>query len=131
MEFINIIIYHLWHVKCWIGGASTTKQYKKISNSLQASPISLWLFSHLPFALVLMKWIDDAWLYEYDVCYILLHWFLIYLFLIFQELERKRKERAQAAYEKKKQLTKLRVKAEKVADEKLGPQLQVIAPIKY
>lgn len=78
-----------------------------------------------------MKWIDDAWLYEYDVCYILLHWFLIYLFLIFQELERKRKERAQAAYEKKKQLTKLRVKAEKVADEKLGPQLQVIAPIKY
>lgn len=58
-------------------------------------------------------------------------WILIVLFLFPQELERKRKERAQAAYEKKKQLTKLRVKAEKVADEKLGPQLEVIAPIKY
>lgn len=48
-----------------------------------------------------------------------------------QELERKRKERAQAAYERKKQLNKLRIKAEKVAEEKLGPQLEVIAPIKY
>ncbi|KAK7820981.1 60s ribosomal protein l13a-3 [Quercus suber] len=47
------------------------------------------------------------------------------------ELERKRKERAQVAYERKKQLTKLRVKAEKTAEEKLGPQLEVIAPIKY
>ena len=51
--------------------------------------------------------------------------------VVSQELERKRKERAQAVYEKKKQLNKLRVKAEKVADEKLGPQLQVIAPTKY
>jgi large subunit ribosomal protein L13Ae len=48
-----------------------------------------------------------------------------------QELERKRKERAQVAYERKKQLTKLRVKAEKTAEEKLGPQLEIIAPIKY
>jgi hypothetical protein len=48
-----------------------------------------------------------------------------------QELERKRKERAQVAYERKKQLTKLRVKAEKAAEEKLGPQLEIIAPIKY
>ncbi|XP_050243354.1 60S ribosomal protein L13a-1-like [Quercus robur] len=48
-----------------------------------------------------------------------------------KELERKRKERAQVAYERKKQLTKLRVKAEKTAEEKLGPQLEVIAPIKY
>nr|POE98488.1 60s ribosomal protein l13a-4 [Quercus suber] len=46
-----------------------------------------------------------------------------------KELERKRKERAQVAYERKKQLTKLRVKAEKTAEEKLGPQLEVIAPI--
>uniref|UniRef100_A0A0A0LXN4 60S ribosomal protein L13a n=1 Tax=Cucumis sativus TaxID=3659 RepID=A0A0A0LXN4_CUCSA len=48
-----------------------------------------------------------------------------------KELERKRKERSQAAYERKKQLNKLRIKAEKVAEEKLGPQLEVIAPIKY
>lgn len=48
-----------------------------------------------------------------------------------QELENKRKERAQLAYERKKQLNKLRVKAEKVAEEKLGPQLEIIAPIKY
>lgn len=48
-----------------------------------------------------------------------------------QELENKRKERAQVAYERKKQLNKLRVKAEKVAEEKLGPQLEIIAPIKY
>lgn len=34
-------------------------------------------------------------------------------------------------YERKKQLTKLRLKAEKVAEEKLGPQLDIIAPIKY
>ncbi|KAK3226088.1 hypothetical protein Dsin_005950 [Dipteronia sinensis] len=48
-----------------------------------------------------------------------------------KELEKKRKERAQITYEMKKQLTKLRVKAEKVAEEKLGPQLEIIAPIKY
>lgn len=48
-----------------------------------------------------------------------------------QELERKRKEKAQVAYERKKQLTKLRVKAEKVAEEKLGSQLDIISPIKY
>ncbi|PPS09212.1 hypothetical protein GOBAR_AA11431 [Gossypium barbadense] len=48
-----------------------------------------------------------------------------------KELERKRKERAQVAYERRKQLVKLRVKAEKVAEEKLGAQLEVIAPIKY
>ncbi|MBA0672481.1 hypothetical protein Goklo_025478 [Gossypium klotzschianum] len=48
-----------------------------------------------------------------------------------KELERKRKERAQVAYESRKQLTKLRVKAEKVAEEKLGTQLEVISPIKY
>ncbi|KAL0388227.1 UNVERIFIED_CONTAM: 60S ribosomal protein L13a-4 [Sesamum radiatum] len=44
---------------------------------------------------------------------------------------RKRKDRAQATYERKKQLTKLRLKAEKVAEEKLGAQLDIIAPIKY
>ncbi|XP_051130062.1 60S ribosomal protein L13a-4-like [Andrographis paniculata] len=48
-----------------------------------------------------------------------------------RELEKKRKDRSQAAYEQKKQLMKLRVKAEKVADGKLGAQLDVIAPIKY
>ncbi|KAL0366627.1 UNVERIFIED_CONTAM: 60S ribosomal protein L13a-4, partial [Sesamum radiatum] len=48
-----------------------------------------------------------------------------------RELEKKRKDRAQATYERKKQLTKLRVKAEKVAEEKLGAQLDIIAPIKY
>ncbi|KAI9180446.1 hypothetical protein LWI29_019157 [Acer saccharum] len=48
-----------------------------------------------------------------------------------KELEKKRKERAQVTYERKKQLAKLRVKAEKVAEEKLGPQLEIIAPIKY
>ncbi|GLT73025.1 hypothetical protein SLA2020_449130 [Shorea laevis] len=48
-----------------------------------------------------------------------------------KELETKRKERAQVAYERKKQLIKLRVKAEKAAEEKLGPQLEIIAPITY
>ena len=48
-----------------------------------------------------------------------------------QELERKRKEKSQLAYERKKQLNKLRVKAEKTAEEKLGSQIEVIAPIKY
>lgn len=43
----------------------------------------------------------------------------------------KRKERSQALYERKKQLTKLRAKAEKVAEEKLGSQLDVLASIKY
>ncbi|TXG48321.1 hypothetical protein EZV62_027615 [Acer yangbiense] len=38
-----------------------------------------------------------------------------------KELEKKRKERAQVTYERKKQLAKLRVKAEKVTEEKLGP----------
>ncbi|XP_031384164.1 60S ribosomal protein L13a-4-like [Punica granatum] len=48
-----------------------------------------------------------------------------------KELERKRKDKAQVAYERKKQLTKLRVKAEKAAEEKLGSAMEVIAPIKY
>ncbi|KAH0680029.1 hypothetical protein KY285_021037 [Solanum tuberosum] len=47
-----------------------------------------------------------------------------------KELENKRKERAQVAYERRKQLVKLRVKAEKAAEEKLEPQLAIIAPIK-
>ncbi|KAH0634386.1 hypothetical protein KY284_037172 [Solanum tuberosum] len=47
-----------------------------------------------------------------------------------RDLENKRKERAQVTYERRKQLAKLRVKAEKAAEEKLGPQLAVIAPIK-
>ncbi|ONK64702.1 uncharacterized protein A4U43_C07F28990 [Asparagus officinalis] len=48
-----------------------------------------------------------------------------------KELEEKRKQRAQVAYERRKQLAKLRLKAEKVADEKLGPQLDILAPLKY
>nr|POE44590.1 60s ribosomal protein l13a-4 [Quercus suber] len=47
------------------------------------------------------------------------------------ELEEKRKERAQVTYERKKQLTKLRVKAEKAAEEKLGPQSDILAVVKY
>lgn len=48
-----------------------------------------------------------------------------------QELEKKRKESSQVAYERKKQLNKLRAKAEKVAEEKLGSQLDILAPVKY
>ena len=48
-----------------------------------------------------------------------------------QVLEAKRKERAKVAYERRKQLTKLRLKAEKTAEEKLGSQLDIIAPLKY
>jgi large subunit ribosomal protein L13Ae len=50
---------------------------------------------------------------------------------LFQELEEKRKQKAQISYERRKQLTKLRVKAEKSADERLGSQLEILAPIKY
>ncbi|XP_021830573.1 60S ribosomal protein L13a-1-like [Prunus avium] len=46
-------------------------------------------------------------------------------------LEEKRKERAQLAYERKKQLTKLRLKAEKSAEEKLGSQLEILASVTY
>jgi hypothetical protein len=35
------------------------------------------------------------------------------------------------AYEKKKLLTKLRAKAEKNVDERLAPQLEILAPVKY
>jgi len=34
-------------------------------------------------------------------------------------------------YERRKQLAKLRLKAEKTADEKLGSQLDILAPLKY
>jgi large subunit ribosomal protein L13Ae len=51
--------------------------------------------------------------------------------LLPQELEEKRKERAQLVYERKKQLTKLRVKAEQAAEEKLGPQSDILAMVKY
>ncbi|KAJ8430078.1 hypothetical protein Cgig2_008525 [Carnegiea gigantea] len=48
-----------------------------------------------------------------------------------RELEEKRKERSQVAYQRKKQLTRLRVKAEKAAEEKLGSQLDILASVKY
>ncbi|KAF9610012.1 hypothetical protein IFM89_019652 [Coptis chinensis] len=48
-----------------------------------------------------------------------------------KELEEKRKDRAQVAYERRKPLTKLRVKAEKTVEEQLGPQLEILAPVKY
>lgn len=35
------------------------------------------------------------------------------------------------AYERKKQLNKLRMKAEKAAEEKLGSQVDILAPVKY
>ena len=52
-------------------------------------------------------------------------------FVLDQELEEKRKEKTKVAYERRKQLAKLRVKAEKAAEEKLGSQLEILAPIKY
>ncbi|XP_078178738.1 large ribosomal subunit protein uL13w-like [Carex rostrata] len=48
-----------------------------------------------------------------------------------KELEEKRKEKAKVAYERRKQLTRLRTKAEKVADEKLGSDIQILEPLKY
>ncbi|CAO2824510.1 unnamed protein product [Amaranthus hypochondriacus] len=48
-----------------------------------------------------------------------------------RELEEKRKARSQEVYERKKQLNRLRVKAEKAAEEKLGAQLEILAPVKY
>ncbi|KAF2321333.1 hypothetical protein GH714_039080, partial [Hevea brasiliensis] len=48
-----------------------------------------------------------------------------------RELEKKRKERAQALYDRKKQLNKLRVKAEKVAEDRLGSQLEILTAVKY
>ncbi|CAI0561057.1 unnamed protein product [Linum tenue] len=48
-----------------------------------------------------------------------------------RELEEKRKEKAKLMYERKKGLNKLRAKAEKVAEEKLGPQLEILAPVMY
>ena len=53
------------------------------------------------------------------------------VFVLNQELEEKRKEKAKVAYERRKQLAKLRVKAEKAVEEKLGSQLEILAPIKY
>ncbi|GFY99497.1 ribosomal protein L13 family protein [Actinidia rufa] len=50
---------------------------------------------------------------------------------IIRELEKKRKDKSQVAYERKKQLMKLRIKAEKAADEKLGSQLDIITSVKY
>ncbi|KAK1283530.1 60S ribosomal protein L13a-4 [Acorus calamus] len=49
----------------------------------------------------------------------------------FEELEEKRKQKAQVSYERKKQLAKLRVKAEKTAEAQLGPQLDILAPLTY
>ncbi|XP_047307840.1 60S ribosomal protein L13a-4-like [Impatiens glandulifera] len=48
-----------------------------------------------------------------------------------KELEEKRKEKSQVVYERKKLLAKLRIKAEKIAEEKLGSQLDILAPVKY
>ena len=51
--------------------------------------------------------------------------------MLYQELEEKWKEKAKVAYERRKQLAKLRIKAEKTAEEKLGSQLEILASIKY
>ncbi|XP_050208548.1 60S ribosomal protein L13a-3-like [Mercurialis annua] len=48
-----------------------------------------------------------------------------------KELENKRKERSQVMYERKKQLNKLRVKAEKAAEEKLGSQGEILSAVTY
>ncbi|KAB2602119.1 60S ribosomal protein L13a-1-like [Pyrus ussuriensis x Pyrus communis] len=48
-----------------------------------------------------------------------------------KELENKRKERAQLAYERKKRLTKLRLKSEKSAEEKIGSQLELLSSVTY
>ncbi|KAK1293526.1 60S ribosomal protein L13a-4 [Acorus calamus] len=48
-----------------------------------------------------------------------------------KELEEKRKNKSQIMYERKKQLAKLRTKAEKSIEEKLGAQLDILAPLKY
>ncbi|CAI9107434.1 OLC1v1006784C1 [Oldenlandia corymbosa var. corymbosa] len=48
-----------------------------------------------------------------------------------RELEEKRKERAQQTYLRRKQITKLRIKAEKEAEKKLGSQLDIISAVKY
>ncbi|XP_071689862.1 large ribosomal subunit protein uL13z-like [Rutidosis leptorrhynchoides] len=58
-------------------------------------------------------------------------YFLVLLSFNYMDLEKKRKEKAQAVYEKKQQLNKLRAKAEKAAEEKLGPQLEILAPVTY
>ncbi|KAK8959084.1 60S ribosomal protein L13a-4 [Platanthera guangdongensis] len=50
---------------------------------------------------------------------------------VIKELEEKRKQRAKVAYERKKQLTKLRIQAQKMAEEKLGSEIEILAPIKY
>ncbi|KAK1389778.1 hypothetical protein POM88_017956 [Heracleum sosnowskyi] len=56
---------------------------------------------------------------------------LINLLLSLQELESKPKERAQLVHEKKKQLTELRLRADKTVDEKFGLQHDIIASVKY
>ncbi|XP_021896841.1 60S ribosomal protein L13a-2-like [Carica papaya] len=68
--------------------------------------------------------LSDVMLDSFNLC-------LLHPLSHMQELEKKRKERSQIVYERKKQLTKLRLKAEKVAEEKLGSQLDVLAAVKY
>ena len=48
-----------------------------------------------------------------------------------KELEEKRKARSQVSYERRKQLTKLRVKAEKLAEQHTSSEMEVLAPLKY
>ncbi|KAK1273733.1 60S ribosomal protein L13a-4 [Acorus gramineus] len=48
-----------------------------------------------------------------------------------KELEEKRKTKSLVMYERKKQLAKLRIKAEKVVEEKLATQLDILAPLTY
>ncbi|KAL9253928.1 Large ribosomal subunit protein uL13y-like protein [Drosera capensis] len=48
-----------------------------------------------------------------------------------KELEEKRKEKSKVSYERRKQLARLRAKAVKIVEEKLGSQLDVLAPVKY
>ena len=71
------------------------------------------------------------WLHASVVFFIILLNYWWYAILFIQELEKKRKEKSQVVYERKKQLGKLHTKAEKAAQEKLASQLEVLAPVTY
>eukprot|EP00252_Welwitschia_mirabilis_P002446 TRINITY_DN123_c0_g1_i1.p1 TRINITY_DN123_c0_g1~~TRINITY_DN123_c0_g1_i1.p1 ORF type:complete len:191 (-),score=32.46 TRINITY_DN123_c0_g1_i1:168-740(-) len=48
-----------------------------------------------------------------------------------KELNEKRNKRGEAYYERKKQLSKLRAKAEAVAEQQLPAEMQILEPLKY
>ncbi|THG01608.1 hypothetical protein TEA_010044 [Camellia sinensis var. sinensis] len=139
-DALKVLRLQAGHKYCLLGRLSSEVGWNHYDTIRYSSSVCIFMYMNLgglPFNLgplngfrVVAELKESLHIYDVD-----LHMdhvlFVSYFVPSLQELEKKRKEKSQVTYERKKQLTKLRVKAEKIAEEKLGSQLDIISSIKY